>query len=123
MRLRLLLAALAALWSGQALAAEGSAAGCAALAAFADPQVTVSAAEAVGATDQAPAHCRVRATVSPVAGSRIGFELWLPLAGWNGKLQMYGNPFQKLRTTGISPSQRCATCRAGWQPARWRRAG
>ena len=38
-----------------------------------------------------PAFCRVRGVTSPVAGSRIGFEVWLPQAGWNGKLQMFGN--------------------------------
>lgn len=32
-----------------------------------------------------PAHCRVSATLSPVAGSRIGVVFRLP-AGWNGKL-------------------------------------
>jgi feruloyl esterase len=35
--------------------------------------------------------CRVRGVSQPVAGSRIGFELWLPKAGWNGKLKMLGN--------------------------------
>jgi feruloyl esterase len=29
--------------------------------------------------------------ISPVAGSRFAFELWLPQSGWNGKLQMFGN--------------------------------
>lgn len=38
-----------------------------------------------------PAHCRVRAVVTPVPGSRIGFELWLPAQGWNGRLKMFGN--------------------------------
>lgn len=38
-----------------------------------------------------PAFCRVRGTVRPVAGSTIGFEVWLPEADWNGKLEMFGN--------------------------------
>ncbi|MEN3745951.1 tannase/feruloyl esterase family alpha/beta hydrolase [Sphingomonas sp. HF-S3] len=38
-----------------------------------------------------PAHCRVRAVATPVRGSRIGFELWLPERGWNGRFKMYGN--------------------------------
>ena len=39
----------------------------------------------------APAFCRVRGTVSPVAGSKIGFEVWLPATDWNGKIEMFGN--------------------------------
>jgi feruloyl esterase len=27
----------------------------------------------------------------PAAGSRIGFEVWLPKADWNGRLKMFGN--------------------------------
>jgi feruloyl esterase len=38
-----------------------------------------------------PAFCRVHGNVEPVPGSRIGFELWLPETGWNGKLEMFGN--------------------------------
>src|SRR5438034_11454958 len=38
-----------------------------------------------------PAFCRIHGTVTPVADSRIGFELWLPAADWNGKLEMFGN--------------------------------
>jgi tannase/feruloyl esterase len=35
--------------------------------------------------------CRVHGIITPVAGSRIGMELWLPRSGWNGKLEMFGN--------------------------------
>jgi len=36
--------------------------------------------------------CRVRAVASPVPGSRIGMEVWLPAAGrWDGRFRMYGN--------------------------------
>ena len=38
-----------------------------------------------------PAFCRVTATVSPVPGSTIGIELWLPAANWNYKYQQSGN--------------------------------
>ncbi len=37
-----------------------------------------------------PSFCRVRADLSPVAGSHIGVELWLPQQ-WNGKLLGFGN--------------------------------
>lgn len=43
------------------------------------------------ALENLPAFCRVRARAAPVPGSRIGFELWLPLTRWNGKLEMVGN--------------------------------
>jgi feruloyl esterase len=33
------------------------------------------------------AHCRVMGTIAP----QINFEVWLPLEGWNGKFQGYGN--------------------------------
>ena len=38
-----------------------------------------------------PAFCRVHGVASPVPGSTIGFEVWLPQQGWNGKLEMFGN--------------------------------
>ncbi|WP_109809630.1 tannase/feruloyl esterase family alpha/beta hydrolase [Sphingosinithalassobacter portus] len=39
-----------------------------------------------------PPHCRVRAVAAPVAGSRIGMEIWLPLPdAWDGRFRMYGN--------------------------------
>jgi feruloyl esterase len=37
------------------------------------------------------AFCRVRGISRPVAGSSIGFELWLPTDGWSGRLHMIGN--------------------------------
>ena len=70
---------------------EGSALSCAALSASADPSVTVTTAAPIAATAELPAHCQVKARVHPVPGSDIGFEVWLPLTGWNGKLHMYGN--------------------------------
>jgi len=38
-----------------------------------------------------PAFCRVHGVVSPVEGSHVGFEVWLPETGWNGKIEMLGN--------------------------------
>ncbi len=38
-----------------------------------------------------PAFCRVAATLTPSADSEIKIEVWLPAAGWNGKLEAVGN--------------------------------
>ena len=38
-----------------------------------------------------PAFCRVAATLTPTKESDIKIEVWLPMAGWNGKLQAVGN--------------------------------
>src|SRR6187399_972907 len=38
-----------------------------------------------------PAFCRVTVTLTPSADSDIKSEVWLPLAGWNGKFQQVGN--------------------------------
>jgi feruloyl esterase len=38
-----------------------------------------------------PAFCRVAATLNPSSDSDIKVEMWLPAAGWNGKLQAVGN--------------------------------
>jgi feruloyl esterase len=38
-----------------------------------------------------PAFCRVAATLAPVTDSTIQVEVWMPAAGWNGKLQSVGN--------------------------------
>lgn len=40
---------------------------------------------------QLPAFCRVRATLSPVPGSAINSEIWMPLADWNGRYVGIGN--------------------------------
>jgi Tannase and feruloyl esterase len=39
----------------------------------------------------APAFCRVEAEAHPSADSRIRFEVWLPVNGWNGKYFGIGN--------------------------------
>lgn len=38
-----------------------------------------------------PAFCRVEATAKPTPDSDIKLQVWLPLAGWNGKLRGTGN--------------------------------
>ena len=38
-----------------------------------------------------PAFCRVMAQLKPSTDSDIRVEVWLPVAGWNGKLQVVGN--------------------------------
>ena len=38
-----------------------------------------------------PAFCRVAATLRPTGDSDIRIEVWMPAAGWNGKLQAVGN--------------------------------
>jgi feruloyl esterase len=38
-----------------------------------------------------PEHCRVAATLTPSADSRIAVEVWMPSKDWNGKFQAVGN--------------------------------
>jgi feruloyl esterase len=80
---------------------------CDALATQALPNTTITAARVVpaGAFDppgegnaanreffkNLPAFCRVTATLKPSADSDIKIEVWLPVSGWNGKLQSVGN--------------------------------
>src|SRR5207253_10201437 len=35
--------------------------------------------------------CRVAATLTPSSDSDIKIEVWLPVSGWNGKLEAVGN--------------------------------
>lgn len=51
-----------------------------------DAATVLTQASAVGASAALPAFCRVRGYVQP----QVGFELRLPLAGWNGRLLMQG---------------------------------
>ncbi len=80
------------------------AADCAALARLAIPGATVGQAVVVeaGAFTPAagepadrfralPAFCRVGAALKPTADSDIRIEVWMPISGWNGKLQAVGN--------------------------------
>jgi feruloyl esterase len=90
-----------------AVAVPASAQDCAALAGVTLPHAKISSATMVG-TDgfaepvregrpvvryaAARDFCRVRGVSSPVAGSKIGFEVWLPAsATWSARLHMVGN--------------------------------
>ena len=44
-----------------------------------------------GAIAKVPAFCRVRVTDMPTGDSDIKTEVWLPVAGWNGKYRAQGN--------------------------------
>ena len=63
---------------------------------LADTIVTAAEARPAGSFNQPqghdlPAFCRVAATLAPTKDSDIRIEVWLPLDGWNGKLQAVGN--------------------------------
>ena len=45
----------------------------------------------VNAYAEVPEFCRVAATIKPSSDSDIKVEFWLPVAGWNRKLQSVGN--------------------------------
>src|SRR5437868_2815337 len=67
-----------------------AAAQCAALSST-DRAASIVAETMPGGASRA-AYCRVTGTLHPVAGSSIGFQLWLPVwARWSGRLQMLGN--------------------------------
>jgi feruloyl esterase len=83
-------------------AAPARAQDCAALGQLALPTASIGVAEPVAAGEYRPAgaaaaltglpaFCRVEGVIQPVPGSRIGFQLWLPQSGWNGRLLMVGN--------------------------------
>jgi feruloyl esterase len=83
-------------------AQPAAAANCEALASAAFPNTTVTAAQIVPAGTYTPPgqttsytalpeFCRVTATISPVPGSKIGIEEWLPTQNWNGRYQQVGN--------------------------------
>ncbi len=77
---------------------------CESLSSLALPEATITAAQSVAAGDftppggsaarpihNLPAFCRVAATLTPSKDSDIKIEVWMPVAGWNGKLQAVGN--------------------------------
>lgn len=78
------------------------AANCSALVGRAIPHTVIASAAVVaagsftppGATTvlgDLPAFCRVSGLIAPTATSAIRFEVWMPLAGWNGKFAGVGN--------------------------------
>jgi feruloyl esterase len=92
----------AALVLDRASAAAGS---CGALAKLSLPNTTITRADVVEGGSftppapgnagepfrSLPAFCRVAATLTPARDSDIHIEVWMPAAGWNGKLQAVGN--------------------------------
>jgi len=88
------------------LAAVGAPVSCDSLASAALPQVTIISAKNVAAGEfsapegfrgpttafkSLPAFCRVQASLKLTEDSDIRIEVWLPVAGWNNKLQSVGN--------------------------------
>ena len=81
--------------------ADGSAARCEALKSQQPSGTVITAARVVAAGPfksdfmpteaQVPAHCRVQGRISSEPGSDIRFEVWMPVAGWNGRLYGTGN--------------------------------
>ena len=83
------------------------AATCESIAAFKLPATTITAAKVVAAGafkpsppaspavlksfETLPAFCRVQGLIQPSSDSHIQFEVWLPMAGWNGKYFGVGN--------------------------------
>src|SRR5688572_30344479 len=59
--------------------------------AFSTPAQPQGRVQPASAFEQLPAFCRVAATSRPSSDSEIKIEVWMPLAGWNGKFQGVGN--------------------------------
>ena len=59
--------------------------------AFSGPPAAFSGTDLTPFYKSLPAFCRVVAEAKPTADSDIKLEVWLPAAGWNGKLQGIGN--------------------------------
>ncbi|MBO9713869.1 tannase/feruloyl esterase family alpha/beta hydrolase [Sphingomonas sp.] len=91
-------------WVAPADAANDPAARCENLAKLALPDVTIKSAayvaagpyigpnaDAGGVKVTLPAHCRIVGVIKPAPRSNIGFEVWMPASGWNGKFQGAGN--------------------------------
>ncbi len=80
-----------------------SAATCEGLAELKLPNTTITAAQSVapGAFTppagsaapykELPSFCRVAGVIKPTSDSEIKFEVWMPIANWNGKFQGIGN--------------------------------
>jgi Tannase and feruloyl esterase len=92
------------------LSASANAATCDGLAALLLPNTTINSAQTVAAGtfvlppgsprsdpsffsafETLRAFCRVQGIVRPSTDSHIGFEVWLPMSGWNGRYMGAGN--------------------------------
>jgi hypothetical protein len=58
---------------------------------FAGPPAAFTGRDLTAFYKNVPAFCRVVAVAAPSADSNIRLEVWLPVSGWNGKLQGIGN--------------------------------
>ena len=58
---------------------------------FVGPPDPFGGAEASTIYKALPAFCRITAEAKPTSDSDIKIEVWLPVSGWNGKLQGIGN--------------------------------
>jgi feruloyl esterase len=58
---------------------------------FTPPDPNGSQAAGASPYSKLPEFCRVAATLRPSSDSDIKIEVWLPVSGWNGKLQSVGN--------------------------------
>lgn len=105
---------------------------CESLSSLALPQATITLAQSVAAgsftapaggrgrgNDPAayknlPAFCRVAATLKPSPDSDIKMEIWMPAAGWNGKLEANGNGGW---TGSITPATLAAGVERGYAAA------
>jgi feruloyl esterase len=93
---------LALLWAADAHAQTSRAADCTALVGRTFAQTVITSASVVtggsfrppsAATslDDLPPFCRVAGVIAPTPTSAIRFEVWMPLADWNGKFAGVGN--------------------------------
>ncbi|MGH8125673.1 MAG: tannase/feruloyl esterase family alpha/beta hydrolase [Rhodanobacteraceae bacterium] len=107
MRRRVLLLSLLIAWVPLASVAAGTH-DCAALAKLAMPHARIDSAHVTAAGSfapsdaqpgqplpvvfrNAPAFCRVQATLTPSSKSNVKVEVWLPLNGWNERFRSVGN--------------------------------
>ncbi len=58
---------------------------------FAGPPTPFTGRDLTAPYKNVPAFCRVVAEAKPTADSDIRIEVWMPVSGWNGKLQGIGN--------------------------------
>ena len=90
------------------MTAEAQAATCESLLTLPLPHTTVTLAQPVAAG----VFCRVAAASTPSSDSEIRIEVWMPLAGWNGKFQGVGNGGYAGTITYTAGS---VASSAGWQ--------
>ena len=88
---------------GSSIATVAAQGGCESLASLALPHTSITSAAVVPegpvgggraggpAPIVVPARCVVKAVTKPSSDSEIRFEVWMPVAGWNGKYQQAGN--------------------------------